>query len=129
MLGQNTDWNEVFTGGAIAFGIGGKMGAAVELAQFLPNESKAEVLKQLREETKTNPSLSNIDFKPVFTYIFSACCRICNLINKAKSCGIDNNTFRQYPMTFIVVVICKTLQHVIGCLLVWMVFAAAISKR
>ncbi len=33
------------------------------------------------------------------------------------------------PLTFIVVVICKTLQHVIGCLLVWMIFAMAISKR
>jgi len=33
------------------------------------------------------------------------------------------------PMTFVVVVICKTLQHIISCLLVWMVFAAAISKR
>jgi hypothetical protein len=33
------------------------------------------------------------------------------------------------PLTFIVVIICKTLQHVIGCLLVWMIFAMAISKR
>ena len=39
MLGQNTDWNEVFTGGAIAFAIGGKMGAAAELAQFLPSSA------------------------------------------------------------------------------------------
>ena len=33
------------------------------------------------------------------------------------------------PLTFVVVVLCKTAQHVIGCLLVWMIFAMAISKR
>jgi hypothetical protein len=33
------------------------------------------------------------------------------------------------PLSYIFVIICKTLQHVIGCLLVWTVFAAAISKR
>jgi hypothetical protein len=32
------------------------------------------------------------------------------------------------PVSFIVIVGCKTLQHVIGCLLVWMVFAIAIIK-
>jgi len=33
------------------------------------------------------------------------------------------------PVSFVAIVICKTLQHVIGCLLVWMIFAMAISKR
>ena len=33
------------------------------------------------------------------------------------------------PVSFFVIVICKTLQHVIGCLLVWMIFAMAIFKR
>jgi len=33
------------------------------------------------------------------------------------------------PLSFFVVVLCKTAQHVIGCLLVWMIFAMAISKR
>jgi hypothetical protein len=33
------------------------------------------------------------------------------------------------PLTFVVVVLCKTLQHVIGCLLVWMIFAMAIGRK
>jgi hypothetical protein len=33
------------------------------------------------------------------------------------------------PLTFVVVVLCNTAQHIIGCLLVWMVFAAAITKK
>jgi len=33
------------------------------------------------------------------------------------------------PLTFFVVVLCKTLQHVIGCLFIWMIFAMAIGRK
>ena len=33
------------------------------------------------------------------------------------------------PLSYIVIIICKTLQHVIGCLLVWMIFAMAIGRK
>jgi len=38
-------------------------------------------------------------------------------------------TFMIDPLSYIVVIICKTLQHVIGCLLVWMIFAMAIGRK
>jgi len=33
------------------------------------------------------------------------------------------------PLSFVVIVICKTLQHVLGCLMVWMIFAMAITRK
>jgi hypothetical protein len=33
------------------------------------------------------------------------------------------------PLSYIVVIICKTLQHVIGSLLIWMIFAMAIGRK
>ena len=33
------------------------------------------------------------------------------------------------PVSFVVIVACETFRHVASCLMVWMIFAMAISKR